>query len=247
MPSERYHYFNGRDIPESLMLPPLFPTTSAASSAKATMATASSPPKATAPCNHHTESIEVLLPSSPIRTMDVYLLTDDDHIQHVRSPTEENGVVSCFYISDDEEDNDFYYSRDVRASGASTGMSVSSFGSSSTDDNHAYFSAPSDEAVRIPGAVHTATRSSSSDNDTLVPRVLTYSYSKDCGEKRGSTEERDGIDEQNGDADDDDSLLGLGCLSDSLCMSMGGLLSNTAGPHFLAATNHQHLTTIMGN
>lgn len=170
--------------------------------------------------------------------MDVYLLTDDDHIQHVRSPAEDHGVASCFYVSDDDQDNDFRYSPDICASDASTGMSVSSFGSSSMDDNYAYFSAPSDGAVRIPDSVDAATRSSTTDNDTLVPRQLTYSYSKDFEEKRGSPEERDSIAKQNDDGDDDeDSLLGLGCLPDSLCKTMGGLLNVNHG---------QKLTTIMG-
>lgn len=152
--------------------------------------------------------------------MDVYLMMDDKHIQHVSSAQDDIGAA--FSIS---EDND-YPPLDYHTSDASAALSVSSFGSSSMEDDYAYFNAPSEDAVCIPSTIHATTRASSTDNETLVPRQLTYTYSKDAGHdgEWGGESDGDGIVE--GDDDDDDSLFGLGCLPDSICFSIGGLLNS---------------------
>ena len=226
MAAERFHILNGRSIPDTLMLPPLAPTKTNNTNdltARSTMAASPSTPPQTSH-KQRNESIEILIPASPTSTMDVFLLTDDDHIQHVRSP--EETTVSCFYVSDDDDDNDYYARGRAGSSNdiVSLAMSVSSFGSS-LDDKYEYFAAPSDEAVRIPNTVHTRWSS-----DDAAARELNYTYSHD-------------MEEDNEDSDDD--LLGLGCLPDTFCGSLGGIFIGSTGNSFLNS-NHQHKKTIMG-
>ena len=53
-------------------------------------------------------SVEVVMPSSPtsILSLDVYLLLDNEDIQHIKNDTDSESVVPCFYYMSDDDDND---------------------------------------------------------------------------------------------------------------------------------------------
>jgi len=244
-PTNRSYFQRERSIPESLLLPPLFPrTSSTVESASATQPSEGTPEpdefqKTMTPFSKQVQSIEILLPPLPMSSKDVFLLTDDDLIQHVLSPEES---VSCFYISDDD---DYYCAtpagncQDGESALSSLAMSVSSMASNASSlsllDYEYFANAQSDDAVRIP--------------DKRGSSVETMDEEQNGGNKLSYLQEEQKVTATNaGDEKQDDELLGLGCLSDSFSAVLGGFMNNVpleCCPYAGLADSYSHQASVI--
>lgn len=180
------------------------------------------------PDNNHgekKEGIEVVMPASPTSTMtmDVFLLLiDNEEIQHIKQDrNEEEGGISNLYLSDDEDEEDVEHQ---------DGMLEDDFFLTIRRRRprrpRSLILPPSQCSLRR----RSLSANTNTANDRTVAECeaisLTYSHDED--------EEDDGIQEYKGEDDDNDGLLGLGCLPDSFmglacwdaCYDMAGCGDN---------------------
>jgi hypothetical protein len=162
-----------------------------------------SPPR----CWMEKEGFEVVMPLSPTSAMDVFVLMDDDQIQHVK-PTED----SCYYVSDASE----------TVSLAMSSVRGSLLGPSFLSEESA---PPIAKELSIPRLIFP---SSLQADSVVVTGKNTPSSGSPKRDTIVYTYSEDDEDEDEEEAD----LVGLRCLPEAFCAPLGGFLEEDSWESF---------------